>query len=266
MRSSRIRRDYQQTGLATCVKINLSDPRVIELAGLAGFSAAWVCQEHVPGDWNSIEHFVRAGKIHDLDIIVRVSKGSYSDYIKAFECDAAAIMVPHVTSAEEARHIVEMCRFHPLGKRALDGGNVDGAFTQLPFADYLSQSNREKLIILQIESPEGVDAVDAIAAVEGYDFILFGPGDYSHRIGKAGLIHDPEVEAARKKVEEATMRHGKAGFAVGARGTPRGLRERGYGVFQLGSDVISLGHAFQSYRKEFQNNAEISGAYYGKSI
>lgn len=262
MRNSRIRSDYQQKGLATCVKINLGDPRVVELAGLAGFSAAWVCQEHVPGDWSSIEHFVRAGKIHDMDLIVRVSKGSYSDYIKAFECDAAAIMVPHVTSGAEARHIVDMCRFQPVGRRALDGGNVDGAFTQLPLNDYLERSNREKLIILQIESPEGVAAVDEIAAVEGYEFILFGPGDYAHRIGKPGLIHDPEVEDARRKVEIAAKKYGKAGFAVAARGNPRELRERGYGILNLGSDVVSLGQAFHSYHKEFQNNAETSKAYY----
>ena len=94
MRNSRIRRDLRETGMATCVKLNLGDARVVELAGLAGFSSAWICQEHVPTDWSDVENAVRAGKNHDLDIIVRVSKGAYSDYIKPFECDAAAIMVP----------------------------------------------------------------------------------------------------------------------------------------------------------------------------
>ncbi len=262
MRPSRILKDSANGKLATCVKSNLHDPRVIELAGMAGFSAVWLCNEHVPGDWAAIEHGVRAAKIHDLDVIVRIAKGSYSDYIKPLECDAAGIMVPHVTSAQEAREVVDKCRFRPLGNRALDGGNVDGGFCQLPLVEYLEASNREKIIILQIESPEGVEAADEIAAVEGYDFLLFGPGDYAHRIGKPGQIHDPEVLAARARVEAAILKHGKRGFAVGAPGNPKELIERGYGIVNLGSDVGSLSVAFRGILDGFCKNASDSGAYY----
>lgn len=264
MRSSRILRDYAEKGLATCVKINFNDPRIIEMAGLVGFSSIWLCQEHVPTDWSHVEHCVRAGKIHDLDVIVRVAKGSYSDYIKPFECDAAAIMVPHVTSAAEAREIVANCRFRPLGNRALDGGNIDGAFCRIPIEEYLCASNREKLIILQIESPEAVDAIEEIAAVEGYDYLLFGPGDYSHRINKPGQINDPEVLTARAKVEAATIKYGKKGFSVGAQGTPKELSERGYSLFNLGADVISLSAAWDLILQNFQKNAQDSKAYYAK--
>lgn len=262
MRSSRILRDCRENNVATSIKLNLSDPRVVEIAGLAGFSAVWLCNEHVPSDWSAFEHAVRAAKIHDMDVIVRVSKGAYSDYIKPFECDAAAIMVPHITSAREAREVVEMCRFHPLGKRALDGGNIDGAFCTIPMGEYIEQSNTEKLIILQIESPEGVEAVEEIAAVEGFDFLLFGPGDYAHRIGKAGEIHAPEVLEARRRVEEATRRHGKRGYSVGAQGTPRELLERGYSLINLGADVSTLNQTFRNLLSEFAKNSEESGAYY----
>lgn len=251
--------------MATCVKMNLNDPRAIELAGLAGFSTVWMCNEHVPNDWSQVEHAVRAAKIHDMDVVVRVAKGAYSDYIKPFECDATAIMVPHVTSAQEARDIVAMCRFHPLGTRALDGGNIDGAFCNIPMEEYLDQSNREKLIILQIESPEGVAAVEEIAAVEGFDFLLFGPGDYAHRIGKAGHIHAPEVQAARHRVEEATRRHGKRGFAVAAQGTPRELQERGYTLVNLASDVNALNIAFRGVLDQFHKNCQENDSYYANS-
>ncbi len=264
MKNSRIRKEIAERGLATCMKINTNDPRIVELAGLCGFSAVWLCNEHVPGDWLGIENSVRAAKLHDVDTIVRIAKGSYSDYIKPFECDATAIMVPHVTSAGEARAIVDQCRFMPLGRRALDGGNVDGAFATIPGADYIAASNREKLIILQIESPEGVEAVDEIAAVEGFDFLLFGPGDYAHRIGKVGQIHAPEVTAARLKVEEACRRHGKLGFAVGAPGSPGELRERGYGVLNLASDVGSLAAAFKNLIAGFNDNLAQSDNYYAK--
>jgi 4-hydroxy-2-oxoheptanedioate aldolase len=246
MRNSRVLREVREGQVASCLKLNITHPVVVELAGRAGASVVWLCNEHVPGNWTDIEHCVRAAKIYDMDVIVRVSKGSYSDYIKPFEADAAGIMVPHIESAEEARRIVDTCRFLPLGKRALDGGNVDGGFCQIPMVEYIEQSNREKFLIFQIESPEAVEKIDEIAAVPGYDFLLFGPGDYSHRIGDPGNIQHPAVLAARIQVEEAARRHGKKLFGVGAPGSPSELLERGYVITSVASDVHSLGTAFNA--------------------
>jgi len=253
MRKSRIKKEIAAHGIASCVKLALHDPRAAEIAGMSGFPAIWICREHVPCDWAQIENLVRAAKIHDVDIIVRVSKGAYSDYIKPLECDAAGIMVPHVTSAKEAREIVDQCRFMPLGRRAVDGGNADGDYTFLPSVQYMEESNREKIIILQIESPEAVAAIDEIAAVEGYDFLLFGPTDYSHRIGKSGEIHAPEVEAARRTVEEAARRHGKACFAVGIQHlSPGELIGRGYTMVNIASDIRLLGQGMREANDAFR--------------
>ena len=66
----------------------------------------------------------RAAKLYDMDTIVRVNKGGYSEYVKPFECDATGIMVPHITSADEARSVVDMVRCRPMGSKALDAGNM----------------------------------------------------------------------------------------------------------------------------------------------
>src|ERR1035437_4891374 len=113
LRFRRILRELRAGKQPTCLKVNLSDPRIIELIGLAGASAVWICNEHVLNDWLNLENQIRAAKLYVVATIVRVEKGSYSDYVKPFEADATAIMLPHVKTAEEARHIVEMTRFHP---------------------------------------------------------------------------------------------------------------------------------------------------------
>jgi 4-hydroxy-2-oxoheptanedioate aldolase len=254
MRASRVLREQREGILSSCVKINLNSPGIVEIAGLAGLSAVWICREHGSADWNQVEHFVRAAKVHDMDVIVRVSKGSYSDYIKVFECDAAGIMVPHVTSTREAAAVVEMLRFQPLGLRAVDGGSADGGFGFLPAAEYLADSNREKFIILQIESPEGLEAVEEIAAVPGFDFLLFGPGDFTHRIGKIPGEPAPETGVARTRVEKATIQAGKRGFAVAAPGTPLELREKGYGIVNLTSDALTLTKAWTQIVQEFTSS------------
>jgi 4-hydroxy-2-oxoheptanedioate aldolase len=258
-RPSRLLREVRSGQLATVIKLNLGDPRVIELAGLAGASAVWLCNEHVPNNWLNLEHQVRAAKLHDLDTIVRVSKGSYSDYVKPFECDATGIMVPHVRSAEEARAVVDMVRCHPLGRRAMDAGNMDGLFCQIPLADYAAQMNTERFIILQIESPEALERVDEIAAVPGFDALLFGAGDFSHRIGKLGQATDPEVVAARKKVAAAALRHGKHVAVASLFGQKDEVIAEGSTILTLGADVLWLGDAMRNAVKDFLGHTPEAG-------
>lgn len=254
-RSSRILRELREGQSPTLLKLNLIDPRVVELAGLAGASGVWLCNEHVPNDWLNLEHMIRAAKLHDMDTVVRVSKGAYSEYIKPFECDATGIMVPHVTSADEARRVVEMTRFHPLGRRPMDGGNMDGIFCQVPTADYVEHSNRERFLILQIESPEALANVEEIAAVPGFDFLLFGAGDFSHLIGKPGRPTDPEVVAARKRVANAARAHGKRVITPGMFEPREALTEEGVSVFTLGADVIGLAGYFRELVSSFHRVA-----------
>lgn len=267
LRQSRILRQLRAGQCPVTLKLNLNDPRIVELAGIAGASGVWVCNEHVPNDWVNLENQVRAAKLHDMDSIVRVSKGAYSDYVKPFELDATALMIPHVTSAEEARHIVQMTRFHPLGRRPIDGGNIDGRFCQTPIADYLAHSNSERFLIFQIESPEALANVDEIAAVPGFDVLLFGPGDFSHLIGKAGQIADPEVVAARKKVAAAAQKHGKHLMMPGMIAPRAELEAEGWRIFNVGADVLSLGSAFNKLVSDFTgaSAAQPAAVYNSKS-
>ena len=244
-RCSRVLKMLRQGQIPTMLKLNLSDPRAVELAGLSGADSVWLCTEHVPNDWIGIENQIRAARVHDVDCFVRVARGSYSNYILPLETDATGIIVPHVGTAEEARQIVEWTRFHPIGKRALDGGNVDGQFCQLPMDEYLQHSNTERLIILQIESPEALENVEQIAAVPGFDMLLFGAGDFSHRLGKVGQMNAPEIIAARKRIGAAARQHGKYAMLPGLMAPLPELIAEGYQVFGCGSDVYGLGAYFK---------------------
>jgi 4-hydroxy-2-oxoheptanedioate aldolase len=239
-RQSRVRKLLHEGQIPTTLKINLADPRVIEAAGMCGVDAVWLCQEHVPTDWLALEGQIRAARIHNIDTLVRVSRGSYSDYIRPLEADATGIIVPHVSDADDARQVVEWVRFHPIGKRALDGGNIDGRFCLLPIDEYIRHSNEERIIILQIESPEALENVEKIVAVPGFDGILFGPGDFSHRIGKIGQIDAPEVVAARKRVAAACRASGKFAMSAGLIAPLPELVAEGYRVINIGADVIAM--------------------------
>ena len=254
LRSSRIKRLLREGKFPSVIKFNLTDPRTTEIAGASGLDAVWLCNEHVPNDWTTLEHTIRAARLHDMDTLVRVAKGSYSDYIRPLEAGATGIIVPHVESAEEAEKIVSWTRFHPLGKRALDGGNTDGLYCIVPQDEYIENSNTEKLIVLQIESPEGLEQVEKIAAVPGFDGFMFGPGAFSHRIGKAGQLTAPEVNAARQRVSKAARANGKFAMTSGLFIPFDQFVAEGTNVFNLGSDVGALQIFFRDRLKLMQGH------------
>ncbi len=76
LRPSRLLKLLRQGRKPTVLKLNLADPRVVELAGHSGVDALWLCMEHVPGDWLSMENQIRAARIYDVDTLVRVARGS----------------------------------------------------------------------------------------------------------------------------------------------------------------------------------------------
>jgi 4-hydroxy-2-oxoheptanedioate aldolase len=82
LRKSRVLAALRAGRSATCLKLNLADPRVSGIAGVNGVDAVWLCNEHVPNHCINMENQIRAAKLYDIDTIVRVEKGSYSDYTR----------------------------------------------------------------------------------------------------------------------------------------------------------------------------------------
>ncbi|PWJ58160.1 4-hydroxy-2-oxoheptanedioate aldolase [Dyadobacter jejuensis] len=251
MRKSRVLQKLRAGEVVSCLKINLSDPRVSEIAAITGFDCVWADQEHIGSDWSILAGNVWATKCHDTDLLVRVPRGSYSDYVRPLELDATGIMVPHIMNLEEAKKVVEVTRFHPIGRRPIDGGNADGSYTALDFNEYLVQANEQRFVILQIEDPEPLAQLDEIAALEGYDMLFFGPGDFSQGIGSPGQWDHPDLVAARKKVAEAARKHGKFAGTVGGPGNLQELIDMGYQFVSVGADVVGLKNYCQDLLKAF---------------
>jgi 4-hydroxy-2-oxoheptanedioate aldolase len=162
-------------------------------------------------------------------------------------------MVPHVKTAQEAKQIAEQTRFYPIGMRALDGGNADGAYAAVPTARYIEHANHERFVVVQIEDPQAMEQLDDIAATPGIDMLFFGPGDYSQGLGIPGQIDDPRIEQARRRVAEAAERHGKfAGTVSGPDRIPATI-DLGYRFISVGADVVALGNAFRQTIARFDS-------------
>jgi len=256
MRSSKLLPKLKNGQITTCVKSNLSDHRTIEMACKIGFDCIWVDVEHTANDWSAVEKQILASKAYDTDILVRVPRSSYSDLIKPLELDATGIMVPHCMSYEDAINIQQMTRFHPIGRRPVDGGSADAAYGTIGFKEYITQSNDEKFVVVQIEDPEVLADIESICSLEGIDMIFFGPGDFSHSIGCPGEWDNKEVSRVRALIPKIAAKHGKFAGTVSSFETYESLINMGYNFLNIGVDVIGVADYFMECKKTFKNILE----------
>ena len=82
--------------------------------------------------------------------------------------------IPHVENADIAKKLVSYCLYPPKGHRSMTGVLPQLDFKQQPIADVASTINKNMLIVIMLESPEAIDNVDSIAAIDGVDVILIG--------------------------------------------------------------------------------------------
>ena len=240
MRKSRVLEKLRAGEVVNCFKLNFADGRIAEVAAMHGFDCIWAGMEHIANTWAAVESQIWAAKTHDTDVMVRVSRGSYSDYIKPLELDAAGIIVPHIMSLEDAKSVVRMTRFHPIGRRPVDSGNADTAYCNIDFHDYLRQANEQRFVAVQIEDPEPLDDLDAIAELEGIDILFFGPGDFSQGIGAPGVWDHPKLIETLKLVAKTAQKHGKYAGTVSNIGNLEELIDMGYRFINIGADVLGL--------------------------
>jgi len=256
MRKSRVLEKLRAGNIVSCLKLNFGDAQASELAAMSGFDCLWVDREHLAQDWSVIGAHVWATKAHNTDIMVRVPRGSYSDYVKPLELDATGILVPHVMGVEDAKQVIQMTRFHPIGRRAIDGGSADGGYTTMDFQEYLKQANQERFVVFQIEDPEPLDELDEIAALDGFDMLFFGPGDFSQGIGAPGDWNHPRLVEARKYVAEVANKYGKFAATTGSIDRLDEFVEMGYKFINVGADVVGLANYCSGLVSRFNNTEQ----------
>jgi 4-hydroxy-2-oxoheptanedioate aldolase len=240
LKESKVLRKLRNGEIVNCFKLNLCDGHVAELVAMAGFDCIWIDMEHIGQDWSVLNAQNWAAKAYDADVMVRIPRGSYNDIIKPFEMDATGILVPHIMSLEDAKRVVHFSRFHPVGRRPIDGGNSDGAYCNVPFLEYMRQANEQRFVVLQIEDPEPLDDLEAIAALEGYDMLFFGPGDFSQGIGAPGQWDNPILLKTRELVAKMARKHGKFAATTGSIDQLPDFVNMGYQFVNIGADVIGL--------------------------
>jgi 2-keto-3-deoxy-L-rhamnonate aldolase RhmA len=228
VRGNRVKHVIAEGGIALGTPVgSFQGPTMPELIGLAGFDAAVIDLEHGAFDLQQVQVLVMACELAGITPIVRVPELEPPLITRLLDIGVQGIQLSGVTSAAEAVELVRAVRFPPHGVRGLIGNSRALGYGGVANAAGLDAVNREILVKVTIESKEGLDAVEAIAAVDGIDLLGVGPNDLSAALGVIGQPNSPLLADAMRRVADAARSTGlrKLSFSIGHPAYPLGPRE-----------------------------------------
>jgi 2-keto-3-deoxy-L-rhamnonate aldolase RhmA len=210
VRENRVKRTLAEGGVAIGTMITeFTTPGIARLAAGAGAEFALFDLEHTGHGIDRMRDVLAAARATELVPFLRVPDAAYDLIARGLDIGAMGLMVPAVESVDEARLVAESARFPPVGRRGFgltfrDDWEPEG----LPAT--LAKANAETLVLVQIETAPGLEAVEEIAEVEGVDVLWIGHFDLTASLGIPGEFESDTYRTALDRILSAGNASGKA--------------------------------------------------------
>ena len=225
-------------------------PAFVKHAAHFGFDCIWLDLEHRYMSDAEVESLLAHSHLFDIDIMVRPATLEKTRLYRYLEDGAAGLMIPHVSTPEKAQMLVDSVKFPPIGDRGQDGAGLDADYHVNFPDDYPEQANAETFLVVQIETPQAVENVDAIAAVKGVDALFVGPGDLGLRLKR--LDTKLTMDESIQRTADACAKHKKAwGLPVSTREDLVRRRNQGGQILAHGGDFMAIMKALEAHAKNF---------------
>jgi 4-hydroxy-2-oxoheptanedioate aldolase len=225
------------------------DPTLIEYIGYQGWDFVVFDGEHGTLDPRECESAVRAAELRNVTPLVRVTTNEAAIILRYMDTGAQGAHIPMVNGVDDAERAVAAIKYAPRGSRGLAASRSASFGQEEPFDEYVARANAETLVVVQIETPEAVEATPSILEVEGVDVVFLGLTDLSLAFGVPGQITHPDVERAAQSVVDAVTASAAAlGVLVGNSSAAATWRDRGarYIAVSLEGLIRESSRSFQS--------------------
>lgn len=227
-----------------------------EILAEAGFDVLLIDMEHSPTDLPSVLSMMQATKGTGCVPFVRAPWNDMVAIKQILDLGAYGIHIPYVSTKEEAEHAVKACKYAPLGFRGIAGSQRAVQYG-MKKSQYYKKANEDIIVIVAIETPEGVANINEIAAVDGVDGIFIGPADLSTAMGYLANPSAPEVQKSITTIEEAVLSTNKfLGTVAPTMDHAKKLYKKGYSFICLMSDAGALSklasETAQAFKKEYR--------------
>lgn len=185
----------------------IRQPAVMQLLKNAGFDFVIIDNEHGPFNIETIADLSRMARLLNLTPIVRVPDLFYTFIAQSLDAGAQGVMIPRIFNAEQTREAVQMVRYPPVGRRGSAQSRGYTHFKSGPVSQVMDKVNQETLLVIQIETAEAIENIEAIVSTPGVDIAFIGPNDLSIALGVPGQMDSPKLHAAIEKMIDVCQRH-----------------------------------------------------------
>lgn len=181
---------------------------ITEMIALAGFDFQIIDMEHTELSFSKAIQLILAAEANRMNSIIRVPKLDSSYVLRALDVGAHGVQIPHISTKEDAKQAVSYAKYHPLGERGLAPNSRVGGFSYKNRESHATEQNEQSLVVLNVEGTTGIDNLQGILEVDGFDVIFLGPYDISQAVGRPGEITHPEVQSLLKQSAELIHEYG----------------------------------------------------------
>ena len=238
-RENKLRKTLESGNIALGTCLDSYSPAAMEAIGYSGLDFCRIDNEYSWRRDEGMENMLRAAAITGITAMVRVEKGAPYLISKIFQTGAEAVLVSDINSYEEALAVVKASKFPPKGHRGMSSFSFSGGWGTRGGEDFADWSDTQLMVGIMVENEQVVAQLDKIFVIEGLDYALFGPSDYSMSLGfRSTKKNHPKVQEAIKKTCEAANKHKKfVGIGIGEPWVEEAKK-----YIDMGCRLIELGH------------------------
>src|SRR5262245_4182403 len=230
---------------------SLSSNYTVEVIAGAGFDWIVLDSEHSPADIENLLTQLQAAAPYPTHPVVRVPWNDMVNMKRVLDIGAQSLLIPYISTKEEAENAVSFTRYPPAGVRGVAGTTRATRFGRVK--EYAKRAHEEICVLVQVETQPALEKIEAICAVDGVDGVFIGPADLHASMGYTGEVANPKVKPL---IDDAIRRIRKAGKAPGIL-TPneadaRHWLECGALFVAVGADVGILARGAEALAAKFK--------------
>jgi len=244
-----LRARHPQIGLWSSLASHLS----VEIIAGAGYDWLLLDMEHAPNELPMVHSQLLAASVGTAHPIVRPPWNDMVVIKRLLDVGVQSLLIPYVQTQQEARDAVAYTRYPPLGVRGFATGPRANNYGRI--TDYVQTYADELCVLVQVETRQGLDNLEAIAGVDGVDGVFIGPADLAAALGHAGDLKHPQVQAAIEDAIRRLVAIGKPpGILTGDEQLARRYLELGCLFVAVGSDLALLARGADALAARFKTS------------
>jgi 4-hydroxy-2-oxoheptanedioate aldolase len=231
--------------------VSLANAYSAELVAGSGFDWLVLDGEHSPNAPTTVISQLQAVAAYPVSAIVRPAWNDKVLIKRYLDIGAQSLLIPYVQDANEAAEAVAAIRYPTRGVRGVAGVTRASRFGRV--ADYAKRAEEELCLLVQIETREGLENLEAIAKTDGVDGVFIGPADLAAALGHLGDQQHAEVQSAIQDAIKRIRGIGKpAGILATDEASTRRYIEWGTTFTAVGLDALVLARETEKLAAKFR--------------